>query len=100
MLIVALEFANETGQEDVMVVADQAIYCKILQLQWNHSEDFRHVVPGMSAFHTACCFLAALSRRFGDAGLKGIKVETEVLGQCTASVVLDTTGHCVPTSGV
>ena len=42
----------------------------------------------MGAFHTICAFLAVLGKRFGDAGLTDLPVESGVVGQSACEVVM------------
>ena len=70
--------ADQLGQEDVIVVFDQAIYAKALEIIWQNQEKFKRLVVRMGTFHTICAFLAAIGKRFGDGGLADILLESEV----------------------
>ena len=61
--------ADQLIQHDVIVVLDQAIYAKALEVIWQNQEQFRRLVVRLGSFHTICAFLAAIGKRFGDAGL-------------------------------
>ena len=41
----------------------------------------------MGGFHATCVFLGAISKRFGDAGLKDLLVETGLIGAIDRAVV-------------
>ena len=43
----------------------------------------------MGAFHIACTFLAVLGRRFGDAGLRDMVIETEIVAAGSVGAVLE-----------
>jgi hypothetical protein len=64
----SISMADKLNQQDVVVVFDQAIYAKALEIIWKHPVEFKRVVPCMGAFHIACTFLAVIGKRFGDAG--------------------------------
>jgi len=62
------------GQDDVVLVVDQAIYCKVQELVWAKPEEFKRIVPWMGAFHISYNLLAVFGHRFGDAGLADLLV--------------------------
>ncbi|VDH99769.1 Hypothetical predicted protein [Mytilus galloprovincialis] len=64
-----VSIAYKLGQRDVVMVFDQAIYAKALEIIWQKPVEFVLVVLRMGAFHTACAFIAVIRKRFGDAGL-------------------------------
>ena len=43
----------------------------------------------MGSFHTICSFLAAIGKRFGDAGLGDVVTESEVVGSGSVAAVLE-----------
>ena len=51
-------------QQDIIAVFDQAIYAKVLEVQWKHTDEFQDIVPRMGAFHISCTFLAVLGSGF------------------------------------
>ena len=84
----SIKMADQLGQEDVIVVFDQAIYAKALEIKWQREEEFQRLVVRMGTFHTLCAFIAAIGKRFGDGGLADILVESEVVGSGSVSAVL------------
>ena len=80
--------AKALRQEHVIITMDQAVYCKAQEIRWKHPEKFRNVVLRMGAFHTANTFLAVLGKRFGDAGLQDIMVESGVVAAGSVDAVL------------
>ena len=88
LLLRSLAVANELCQESVVIVLDQAIYCKAQEILWKHKEQFSRVVLRMGAFHTCLTFLATIGRRFGDAGLADFTTEAGVLGSTAAAAVI------------
>ena len=73
----------------IVVVFDQALYAKATEIKWKHSEKFESIVLRMGAFHTICTFLGIIGKRFQDAGLKDICIESGVVTEGSVSGVLE-----------
>ena len=80
--------ATALNQEHVIITVDQAIYCKAQEIRWKHPSKFQNVVLRMGAFHTATAFLAVLGKRFGDAGLQDLLVESGIVAAGSVQAVL------------
>ena len=89
MLHRSMSTADRFGQHDVVIVLDQAIYAKALEIIWKHQADFERVVLRMGAFHIACTFMAVIGKRFGDAGLRDMLVESRTVGPSAVHTVLN-----------
>ena len=61
----SLEMADQLNQHDVIVVLDQAIYAKALEVIWQNQEQFRRLVVRMGSFHTICAFWQLLANDLG-----------------------------------
>lgn len=85
----SLQMADQLGQRDVIVVFDQAIYAKALEIQWQNQDEFQRMVIRLGAFHTICAFIAAIGKRFGDAGLSDILIESGIVASGSVSGVLE-----------
>ena len=85
----SLQMGDQLNQSDVMVVLDQAIYAKALEVIWQNQEQFRRMVVRMGSFHVMCAFMAAIGKRFGDAGLADILIESGVVGTGSVAGVLE-----------
>ena len=81
--------ANRLGLEDTVIVLDQAIYAKALEIIWKQQQQFKSVVFKMGDFHVACVFLAVLGKRFGDAGLRDLLIESRIVGSGSLNGVLE-----------
>ena len=81
--------ADQLGQEDCIVVFDQAIYAKALEIVWQNAHQFQRIVLRLGAFHTASMFLAIIGKRFAEAGLADILVESSVIGASSISGVIE-----------
>ena len=84
----SLEMADEIGQRDAIVVMDQAVYAKAAEIVWKHKQRFSRVILRLGAFHTACSFLSVIGKRYGDAGLESLLIESGVVGASAVSAVL------------
>lgn len=76
-------------QETIVIVMDQALYAKAVEITWKHQEHFSHILLRMGTFHTICNGLAILGKRFRDAGLKDICIEAGIVAEGSISGVLD-----------
>ena len=62
-----------------IVVFDVPIYIKKLKINWHKEKEMNRVVLRMGAFHMCCTLLAVIGKRFGDAGLSDIIIESAVI---------------------
>ena len=83
------EMANEVRQEDVVIFFDQAMYAKILEVIWKNPLEFERIVPCMGGFHVACTYMAVIGKRFKDAGLYDILIESGLLGSGSINGVIE-----------
>jgi len=73
----------------IVCVFDQALYAKALEVAWKNEELFSPVIIRMGVFHTICTMLAIVGKRFADAGLRDLSVESGVIAEGSVSGVLD-----------
>ena len=85
----SIQMADQLGQQDVIIVFDQAIYAKANEIIWRCQEEMNRVVLRMGAFHIACTFLAVIGKRFGDAGLEDLIVEAEIVASGSVKKVFE-----------
>ena len=85
----SLLIADQLGQQNVIVVFDQAIYAKALEVIWQNQVPFQRFVVRMGSFHMICSFLVAIGKRFGDAGLGDVVMESEIVGSGSVAAVLE-----------
>ena len=76
--------AAQRRLDDTVVVLDQAIYAKALEVVWKQKEMFRSVVLRMGSFHIICTFLAVL----GESGLPDLLIESRLVGSGSVNGVL------------
>ena len=77
------------GQSYTIITLDQAIYCKTQEIKWKNSEQFKSVVLMMGGFHICATFLAVIGKRYGDAGLQDILVESGTGASGSVSAVFE-----------
>ena len=64
---------------EIVCVFDQALCAKVCELVWKNPDTFHPIVLIMGVFHTICTMLAVIGKRFGDAGLRDLSVESGVI---------------------
>ena len=64
----------------IVLVMDQALYAKATEIIWNHTDQYSNLILRKGVFHTICNFMSILGKRFIDAGLREICVESGILG--------------------
>ena len=84
----SLQIADQLGQHDVIIVLDQAIYAKALEVLWQNKDQFQRLVVRLGSFHTICAFLAAIGKRFGDAGLADVLMESGIVASGSVAGVI------------
>ena len=84
----SVEMATQLGLSDTVVVLDQAIYAKALEVVWRKKAEFKSVVLRMGSFHITCTFLAVIGKRFEDSGLRDLLLESGLVGTGSLNGVL------------
>ena len=80
LLVRFIKMADQIRQHDVPVVFDREIYAKAVEVICQRSEELSRVVTRIEAFHIACTLLAVIRKRFRDAGLEDVIIESEIIG--------------------
>uniref|UniRef100_A0A0L8IF51 Uncharacterized protein n=1 Tax=Octopus bimaculoides TaxID=37653 RepID=A0A0L8IF51_OCTBM len=83
-----MSIADALQQKAVVLVFDQTIYSKAQQIRWVNELYCKRIVIRLGAFHTILPTLACLGKRFGDAGLENIMIESNVVAQGSINSVL------------
>ena len=84
----SLQMADHLKQKDVIVVLDQAIYAKALEIVWQDPVQFERIVLRLGTFHVLCAFTAAIGKRFGGAGLEDVLIESGIVASGSVAGVL------------
>jgi len=80
---------TELNLQHIVIVMDQALYAKAMQIAWANKEIFQRIVIRMGAFHTICNSLCILGLRFKDAGLVDLVLETNLVAEGSTTKVFD-----------
>ena len=89
MLVQAIKVKNELELSGIVLVCDQAIYAKAVEIAWKHCDEFKPIVLRLGAFHTACTFMAAIGKRFKDAGFRDITIESSIVAEGSLNKVIE-----------
>ncbi|KAL8606728.1 hypothetical protein ACOMHN_018762 [Nucella lapillus] len=65
--------------DNIVIVLDQALYAKATEIVWREREKYRHLLLRLGTFHTIMTVLAIVGKRFQDAGLGDLCVESGIL---------------------
>ena len=90
LLIQSKVKAEKLGLDETDVVLDMAIYSKAVEILMNpkYIDLKRFIVLRLGAFHIMCIYIAVIGKRFGDAGLRDIVVESNILGESSVDKML------------
>ena len=72
----SLQIKDQLNVKSIICVYDQAIYAKAHQMKCKEQEKFQDLFLMMRTFHTILNFLAVISSRFKDAGLRDILIQS------------------------
>ena len=72
---------NNLGVSKIVVVFDQAIYAKTVEIIWKHPDKFKYVILRMGAFHIMCNLISIIGKWFQDSGFKSIIIEAGIVVQ-------------------
>ena len=89
MFVRAIKIKEVLQLSGIVLVCDQAIYAKAIEIAWKHSDEFKPIVLRVGSFHTACIFMAVIGKRFNDAGLTDIAIESGIVADEFLNRVLE-----------
>lgn len=87
----AMNMAKELRCPTVMVVFDQAIYCKAQMIRWTNPVMAEALVPRLGEFHTMMSFLSTIGKRYEQSGLEDMLVESGIIASGSMKGVMS--GH-------
>ncbi|CAL1293796.1 unnamed protein product [Larinioides sclopetarius] len=85
----SLKIADEFKLSTIVVVMDQALYSKAQQIRWSNKEYEERIILRLGEFHTLMSFLAIIGKRFRDAGLEDIFIESGLVAQNSLNGVMN-----------
>ena len=65
----------------IICVFDQAIYAKAVEIRWKKMERYKDCILMLGTFHTIMMYLGIIGKRFKDAGLRDILIQSEVIAE-------------------
>ena len=71
-----------------MCVFDQALYAKATEILWKDEEKTRSIILRMGTFHTLFNFMGTIGKRFKDAGLRDLAVESRIITEGSIDATL------------
>ena len=87
----SLEIADQLALPAIVILVDQAIYCKAQTIRWQEPMFLKKIVIRLGAFHTTMTAFACIGKRCQEAGLQYILIEAGVVA--TGSVTGVMNGH-------
>ena len=60
-----------------------------LEVLWQNKDQFQRLAIRIGSFHTICAFLAAIGKRFGDAGLADVLMESGIVASGSVAGVIE-----------
>ena len=89
VLTKSLQIKDNLNLQSIVVVFDQALYAKATEIKWKHREQFKDLGLRVGVFHTICTFLSVTGKRFQDAGLRDVIIESGEIAEGSVSGVLE-----------
>ena len=77
----ALKIVESLNLVSIVCVFDQAIYSKAIELKWKDKEKFNSCVLMMGMLHMLMMFMHILSKRFSDAGIRDVLIQSGVIAE-------------------
>ena len=66
----------------IVCVLGQALYAKAVEITWKHPDKFQNtIIVRLGVFHTICTLLSTIGKRFQDAGLRDLCIESGVIAE-------------------
>ena len=85
----SLSIMNSLGLKNITCVFDQAIYCKALEIKSKNYDHFRPIILRLGTFHALCTLLSIIGKRFRDAGLRELAIESGVIAEGSVTATFE-----------
>ena len=85
----SLRIMHSLKLTSITCVFDQAIYCKALEIKSKNSDLYKPIVLRLSTFHTLCTLISIIGKRFQDAGLRDLCIESGVVAEGSVSALME-----------
>ena len=85
----SLSIMQSLNQTKIVCVFDQALYAKAVEITWKHPDKFQNtIIVRLGVFHTICKLLYTIGKRFQDAGLRDLCIESGVVAEDSIAGVM------------
>ena len=72
----------------LVCVFDQAIYSKAIEIKWKEKQKFGNVILMMGMFHMLMMYMRILSKRYSDARIRNILIQSGTVAEGSMDKVL------------
>ena len=77
----ALKIVESLKLSSIVCLFDQAIYSKAIKIKSKEKEKFKNIVLMMGIFHKITMYIHILSKRFCDAGLRDVLIQSDTIAE-------------------
>ena len=74
-----LKIKEQLRSKYIVCAFDQAIYCKAIELKWRYPDKYKDCIVMLGIFQMIMTYLAIIGKKFSDAGLKDLVVQSDVV---------------------
>ena len=74
-----MKMIDDLDAEFIFLHADEAVYCKVMMIEWIHQGKYDKVIPLLGGFHTLLVNLKVLRKKYGVLGLKEWWIDSEAI---------------------
>lgn len=85
----AKQIMNQLKITKVVLVFDQALFAKVAEVLWKQPMIYQGIIMRLGTFHTICNVLSILGKRFQDAGLRDLCLESGIIAEGSVAAVMD-----------
>ena len=89
LMDIACRMTKKIGQSHTVLVLDQAIYCKALEISVQRSDEFSHLILRLGGFHICTAFIAVIGKRMESSGLEDILIESGVYAAGSVPAIMN-----------
>ena len=77
------EIRKVLNLKEIVVVIDQALYAKAAEIKWQHPNTCSSIILRLGTLHTICYLMSIIGKRFEDAGLKDLGIESGMIAEAS-----------------
>ena len=85
----AFKIVSSLNLKSVVCAFDQAIYFKAIEIKWKEQEKFSSCVLMMGMFHMLMMYMHILSKRFSDAGVHDVLIQSIVIKRYVGKCIIE-----------